>query len=105
MKAWQQFTTFFNRIAGDEEIGTSHISIYMALFHSWKQSSFATVFNISRREIMHYSKIGSIATYHKCIRQLQEKGHITYQPSYNPHLGSQVSLLVGENPSEEKGGA
>ncbi|MCD8741975.1 hypothetical protein LT679_15280 [Mucilaginibacter roseus] len=39
---------------------------------------------------MAYSKIVSIATYHKCIRELDAYGYISYQPSYHPKLGSQV---------------
>jgi hypothetical protein len=39
---------------------------------------------------MAFSKVASIATYHKCIKELDEYGYIRYQPSYHPKLGSQV---------------
>ncbi|WP_262892799.1 hypothetical protein [Mucilaginibacter pankratovii] len=39
---------------------------------------------------MRISKISSIATYHRCIRDLSEKQYIIYRPSYHPKLGSQV---------------
>jgi hypothetical protein len=42
---------------------------------------------------MAYSKIASIATYHKCIKKLDEYGYISYKPSYHPRLGSQITGL------------
>jgi hypothetical protein len=45
---------------------------------------------VTRRELMAFSKIASVATYHKCIRELDAFGYIRYYPSYHPKLGSQV---------------
>jgi hypothetical protein len=39
---------------------------------------------------MAFSKIASIATYHKCIRELDEYGYIHYQPSFHPAKGSLI---------------
>ena len=41
---------------------------------------------------MKLAHIGSIATYHKCIKQLKEFGYLEYFPSYDPSLGSQIYL-------------
>lgn len=41
---------------------------------------------------MHISKICSKATYHKCMRELNEKKYIKYMPSFNPFKGSMVVL-------------
>jgi hypothetical protein len=40
--------------------------------------------------LMGYSRIASVATYHKCIRELDEYGYIGYQPSYHPVNGSLI---------------
>ena len=42
---------------------------------------------------MRISKISSKATYHKCMRELNDKGYIKYEPSYNPFKGSMVILF------------
>jgi hypothetical protein len=39
---------------------------------------------------MALSHIRSIATYHKCLGQLEVYGYIHYQPSYHPVKGSLV---------------
>lgn len=41
---------------------------------------------------MKVAHIGSIATYHKCIKELQQFGFIEYRPSFDPSLGSQINL-------------
>ena len=42
---------------------------------------------------MRISKIASKATYHKCIRELNDKGFLKYDPSFNPYRGSMVFLF------------
>ena len=41
---------------------------------------------------MKIAKIGGIATYHKCMKDLVSSGYILYQPSFHPGLGSLVDL-------------
>jgi hypothetical protein len=41
---------------------------------------------------MRISKISSKATYHKCIKDLNDKGYIKYEPSNNPFKGSLATL-------------
>jgi len=43
--------------------------------------------------MMRISKIASKATYHKCIRELNDKGFLKYDPSFNPYRGSMVFLF------------
>lgn len=43
---------------------------------------------------MGYSKIGSISTYHICIKDLISFGFIRYLPSYNSYQGTLVMLLI-----------
>jgi hypothetical protein len=42
---------------------------------------------------METAKISGIATFHKCIKDLDELGYISYLPSRNPAVNSRVYLL------------
>ncbi|WP_255486947.1 hypothetical protein [Mucilaginibacter sp. SP1R1] len=84
-------------MAADQRISVWHFSIYMCLFHIWLLNGRVNPVSISRRQIMKQAHIGSIVTYHKCIRQLKDYGYIIYEPSYNPFIGSYVSLLAPQN--------
>lgn len=83
------------RMSDDQRLIATHISLLSALFVQWQRNGFASPFAVTRRELMAFSKIASIATYHKCIRELDEYGYIRYQPSYHPKLGSQVYWPAG----------
>ena len=78
------------RMGKDPRLFATHVSLYTALFVSWQRSGFNNPFPVSRRELMPYSRIGSIATYHKCIKELDAYGYIRYQPSFHPVKGSLV---------------
>ena len=39
------------------------------------------------------SKIHSKATYHKCMKELQVLGYMEYNPTFNPHSSSNVSMV------------
>lgn len=83
----------FEQIAKDGRMNPSHISLYMALFHFWNLSYFLPEFHINRAEVMELSKIGSTATYHRCVKQLSHWNYITYIPSHNPFKGSKVKMF------------
>lgn len=93
MEEVRQLISFFSAIHEDNRIGTSHISVYMALFHFCCLNGFKNPVEITRAEIMRTAKISGLATYHKCIRDLVEAGYIQYQPSFNPAFNSRVFLL------------
>ncbi|GAB2686691.1 hypothetical protein GCM10027037_05870 [Mucilaginibacter koreensis] len=78
------------QMSKDERLSATHVSLFTGLFVHWQRNGFASPFAITRKALMAYSKIASIATYHKCIRELDAYGYISYQPSYHPKLGSQV---------------
>ena len=42
---------------------------------------------------MEGAKINGLATFHKCIKDLNEFGYIRYLPSRNPTVSSQVVFL------------
>lgn len=94
MNDHRAFTGIFRCLANDQRITVWHFSIYMSLVHKWISNNQVNPIAISRREIMGQTHICSIVTYHKCIRQLREYGYITYEPSYNPFIGSYVHLLI-----------
>jgi hypothetical protein len=78
------------RMGSDERLLATHVSLFTALFIFWQRNDFASPFPITRKTLLMFSKIASVATYHKCIRELDEYGYIRYQPSYNPSKGSLV---------------
>jgi len=84
---------FFSRLAGDCQMTSYHISLYLALFQQWNAERFADEFIISRREMMDLSRIGSANTYARCMKELAEWGYINYIASSNIHSGSRVSCI------------
>jgi len=91
---------FFDRVAKDDRLGPLHVSMYVSLFQFWNASRFKNPISISRSELMRVSKICSKATYHKCIKELNEYGYLRYQPSFNPIRGSLVYLFNFESGGE-----
>jgi len=85
---------FLNRMADDERLNTSHISLCFALVICWDQQRHKLPFKVSRKILMNYSKIASISTYHICMKDLVEYRLIRYAPSYNSYEGTLVTLLT-----------
>jgi hypothetical protein len=92
---FDDYGKLIRRIRGDERLFATHVSLFTALFVQWQRNRFISPFRVTRKELMAFSKIASIATYHKCIRELDEFGYIRYQPSYHPALGSLVYWGTG----------
>jgi len=84
------YSKWIKRMAPDSRMLATHVSLFTALFVCWQRSDFNSPFPVNRKELMKLSKIASIATYHKCIRELDAYGYIRYQPSYHPKNGSQI---------------
>ena len=78
----------------DKRISVWHISLYLSFLLKWQANKCQNPIAFTRREMMEVAHIKSIATYHKCISQLQEFGYIQYDPSFNPFIGSSVRLLI-----------
>ena len=89
----KHLTGFFDRIVHDQNLNPTHISLYIALFQFWNVNRFQNPISITRDEVMRISKICSKATYHKCMRELNDKGYLKYEPSFNPFKGSMVILF------------
>lgn len=84
------YSKWIRRIGKDERLMATHVSLYTALFVHFQRNEFSSPFPVTRKGLMACSRIASVATYHKCIRELDEYGYIHYQPSFNPNLGSLV---------------
>lgn len=78
------------RMGNDKRLLSTHISLFTALFICWQRNGFVSPFAITRKTLMVFSKIASVTTYHKCIKQLDEYGYIRYHPSYHPSNGSLI---------------
>jgi len=89
----KHLASFFDRVAGDERLNPTHVSMYVSLFQFWNANRFQNPISISRNELMKVSKISAKATYHKCIKELNDYGYLNYKPSYNPFKGSLVYLF------------
>ena len=89
----KELTSFYSAIKSDPRIGTTHISLYMALFQFYNLNRMENPIQITRTGVMEVAKISGLATYHKCMKDLVEFGYIQYLPSYNPAVGSLVLLL------------
>ena len=93
MSEVKELTRFYSAIREDNRIGATHISVYMALFQFYNLNKFENPILITRKAVMETAKINGLATYHKCIKDLDEFGYINYRPSFNPGIGTRVVLL------------
>lgn len=84
----------FEKFFFDDRLNPTHISLYMALFQEWNCSRFADEFYVNRRDVMIASKIGSKTTYHRCVKDLDLWGYLSYFPSNNPYKGSKIQMSI-----------
>jgi hypothetical protein len=89
------YASLVRRMEKDDRLLTTHLSLFTGLFVCWQRNGFISPYSVTRKTLMAFSKVASIATYHKCIKELDEYGYIRYQPSYHPKLGSQVYWPAG----------
>lgn len=94
-------SALFERMDEDSRLSPFHISLYMALFRRWNLNFFKNPISVSREELMRLSKIGSVNTYTKCLKELDLFGYIKYEPSYNRHRGSHIYLFSFDNGSDK----
>jgi hypothetical protein len=92
MKLSYPVEQFLRKASNDSRLLPSHISLFIAMFYHSPGDEPGSFFQVSRKKLMRFSLIKSIATYHKCIRELVEYDYIQYRPSYDPYRASMVSL-------------
>jgi hypothetical protein len=96
----KHLTAVFEIFDADKRLTPFHISLYMSLFRSWNLNFFHNPVSISRDEMMKMSKIGSVNTYIRCLKELHSWNYIRYEPSYNRHKGSRVYLYTFDNSTD-----
>lgn len=92
MDIFPPLTGFYTAIAADTRIGSSHISIYMALLQQWNVNGGNNPFTIERNLVMQTAKINSRQTYNRCMNELKKYGYINYEPSANQFESSVIYL-------------
>lgn len=92
MKELMNLMASLSALSKDERISVWHIDLYMAIVLLWNKNDFLNPIPVSRRKLMKLSHLGSIVTYHKCIKELKDFGYIEYLPSYHPGNGSLICL-------------
>jgi hypothetical protein len=91
------FELFYQAIAADSRIGTTHISLYMALLYQWSINGYANPVPVTRQELMKSAKINARKTYDRCMNNLHDYGYIIYEPAVNSSVYSKVCLKFCEN--------
>jgi hypothetical protein len=81
-------------LSRDDRITARHVGMYNAILQLWYKGKFCNPVCITRRTLLPLTNIGSIVTYHKCIRELEQFGYIRYEPSNHPAKGSLVYLNI-----------
>jgi hypothetical protein len=92
MEPFKPLSMFYDAITEDARIGTSHISLYMALLQQWNRSGGKNPVIFDRASIMKAAKINARYTYNRCINNLHEYGYIIYYPATNSFEQSTVIL-------------
>ena len=90
------FTTYFERVTGDDRLLPSHIGLIMALFYYHDAVSSFDFFHASRSRLMRFSRIRSITTYHKCLSELVAYGYLEYLPSWHPTNASRFRFIFDD---------
>ncbi len=79
----------------DSRITVWHIAMVFA-FVQLADRNLSHAIYISRRRVMAHSRIKSIVTYHKYLKDLEVFGYIEYRPSYHPGVRSFVRLILAQ---------
>lgn len=85
---------WFEKSYEDQRLTSGHIALYIALFQFWNLNRFQNPFTILREDTMRAAKIGSKTTYTKYLKDLHTWKYINYDPSFNPHRGSEIHLYT-----------
>lgn len=93
MNPKKQLRLFLEKVATEKKVIPSHMAVYLTLFQLWSDNDYKNPISINRLEIMKQSKIKSYATYHKCLKNLNDLQFIQYNPSFHPFKGSEVLLV------------
>ena len=76
----------------DDRLSSNHLMLYLTLFHHWNRNRFKEYFYINRSDIMNESRIKSLTTYTRCMRELESWGYLGYYPSFNSITGTKICI-------------
>lgn len=96
MELFPPLTKFFMAVADDPRIGSTHISLYMALLQQWNIGGGNNPFYIDRLQIMRLAKISARNTYNKCLTDLHTFGYLVYTPASNASVRSSIWLKLAK---------
>ncbi len=88
----RHLNAFYSFVKSDDQLTSSHLSLYMALFQYWNYNRFQNPFPIYRDNLMQLSKIGSKNTYHKCIKDLHLARYIFYHQPLSKFQPVKISI-------------
>jgi len=83
---------FMDAIQADARITPYHVSLFAAIVHYKQTHGCASRIFAFSYDLMPLAKISSVATYHKCVRDLHDFGYIDYEASFNRFTGSKIIL-------------
>ncbi len=86
------FVRYLSMYAGEKKLNVCHMAILTAILYLGCRQRQIRKIRVSRSKIMAVSHIGSIPTYHKYFKELQEMGYFKYVASYHPGVRSEVIL-------------
>jgi hypothetical protein len=87
---FQQLADFFDTVSADPKIGANHIVVYLALVNEWQKRDCPPAIYVATYEMLQVTRIRSVDTYLKHIRELAAFGYIKYQPALNEHIKAEV---------------
>ena len=90
----KHLTAVFEKMDTLPDCSPFHISLYIALFRFWNQNRFVNPLSVYRTDLMKAAKIGSVNTYGKCLKQLDNWKLIRYFPSQNIYQLSQFHVFA-----------
>lgn len=94
---------FYELVKLDARLHTSHISLYLALFQLWNICRFQNPFPVPRELALQLSRIGSVNTYTRCLKELDDFGYLSYQPAAQKGTFSRIVMFPLEQDMLENG--
>jgi hypothetical protein len=92
MEGLELLDNFLSKISKDGRVGIAHIGLYTCLFGFWRAKGCQNPLVTFGSKVMPVAKIGSSATYHKLIKELNDYGYIRYVRSFSNVEGSKFYL-------------
>lgn len=89
----QHLNGVLRKFSKDNQITSSHRSLYLAFFKLWNQRHFPKTIMVKGKQVMSLAKIRSRPTYYILLRELKRWGYVQYYASSSPQIGTLVELF------------